>query len=257
MALTIEYDIANADEAEDALRRMGRGLEDNRRATLKLDESTRRHGQLAQQTTARMLAADQAAALQRDAMTAASFNKWIGHAMAASEWTRTAFGGTINAIGRGIADELVDGTHDWRNAMKQVLKQMIAVTAQLVIMRTLMTVVTGGSGGFIGLFHAGGQVMHRGGPVRAHSGMAMRHDEVPLIAQRGEFVLRRRAVDAVGLSALQRLNRGTASGASLNPTFHINVTTNENADPARLARDLGPEIVRYLRRESERGIRVV
>lgn len=56
-----------------------------------------------------------------------------------------------------------------------------------------------------------GQEMHKGGLVRAHNGLAV--DEVPIIAQRGEGILSRRGMGALGgAGELQRLNAGQGRG---------------------------------------------
>jgi hypothetical protein len=62
---------------------------------------------------------------------------------------------------------------------------------------------------------------HEGGFIqRLHSGgRALKPGEVPIIAQAGEFMLRRSAVDRLGPSLLRMLNEGKAPGSA----HHINV----------------------------------
>lgn len=119
-------------------------------------------------------------------------------------------------------------------------------------MRTLMTALTGGGAGWLTFLHAGGPVLHGGGPVRAHGGLALGFDEVPIVAQRGEFVMRRRAVERIGAERLAGANRGESIGGD-SFTFHVNVTAGGIADPRDLAERIGPELVDYLRREKRRG----
>jgi hypothetical protein len=80
--------------------------------------------------------------------------------------------------------------------------------------------------GIGGMFHTGGQVggvptMHSGGyiPIVAHNGLAS--DEIPIVAQRGESVLSRRATQSLGVDNVKRLNRGEAAGGG-NVTYIIN-----------------------------------
>jgi hypothetical protein len=56
---------------------------------------------------------------------------------------------------------------------------------------------------------------------RAHQGMHLAHDEVPLIGQVGEYMVSRRGVDAVGVPFLNAVNAGYVpqSGSSINFTY--------------------------------------
>jgi hypothetical protein len=60
---------------------------------------------------------------------------------------------------------------------------------------------------------------HRGGPIRAHNGLAV--DEVPVIAQTGEYVLSRKDVRGLGgFTGIDSLVRGGQSIA-IQPTIVI------------------------------------
>jgi hypothetical protein len=69
-----------------------------------------------------------------------------------------------------------------------------------------------GTGGEPAVHHMGGMIMHRGGlvPQRLHTG-GLASDEVPIIAQRGEFMMQRSAVQRYGLGTMRAINSGTAS----------------------------------------------
>jgi lambda family phage tail tape measure protein len=256
MPLTIEWELRNENASLEAIERMEQGLDASRQAIRDLNDEAMRSGFAVREFTSDIVSLEQRAAQQRDAMTKASFEKWIGHATEASEWTRRTFSSTIGVIGAGIAGELVDGAYDWQRALRGVLKQMLAVTAQMIIMRSLMTVMTGGTAGWTGFLHGGGGVLHGGGPIRAHSGTMLRDDEVPIVAQRGEFVLRKSAVDRLGEETVSRLNRGQAPAGAVN-TFNVSVNVAGVVDAATIAREIGPEIVEYLRREDERGVKIL
>jgi TP901 family phage tail tape measure protein len=60
--------------------------------------------------------------------------------------------------------------------------------------------------------HEGGMVAHEGGAVKMHMGGGLRSDERSAILQVGEYVVRRSAVQRVGLQALEAINRGQGGG---------------------------------------------
>ncbi len=79
----------------------------------------------------------------------------------------------------------------------------------------------------VGRKHGGGMVLHGGGGVwpRLHAGALvsdLAHDEVPIIARRGEFVVRAESVNAATLPLLQALNRGGNTAAPAGPALSIN-----------------------------------
>lgn len=70
-------------------------------------------------------------------------------------------------------------------------------------------------------YHSGGRIMHAGGAVkRMHAG-GLRRDEVPIIAQRGEYMVQKTAVDALGVRTMDAINsighgpRSVGSGGAL------------------------------------------
>ena len=99
-------------------------------------------------------------------------------------------------------------------------------------------------------FHQGGQVQqyHTGGMIsQYHSGGNV--DNVPIMAQEGEFVMRRSAVDSIGLENLNRMNRtGQASGGA-NITFTGNIMSDSFIEEEAI-----PKIKDALRRGADLGI---
>ena len=82
--------------------------------------------------------------------------------------------------------------------------------------------------GDLGYYHGGGYV--RGWP-RAHAGAwisSLARDEVPIIARRGEYVVRSESVNATTLPALKALNQraGQVAPPSLTANFTININGN-------------------------------
>ncbi|MBU4563283.1 MAG: hypothetical protein KMY53_07210 [Desulfarculus sp.] len=79
----------------------------------------------------------------------------------------------------------------------------------------------------IGVMHGGGYVM---GWPKAHAGAlisSLAHDEVPLIARRGEYVVRAEAVTPATLPALKALNQGAALQAAY-PAVNLHVEIHGN-----------------------------
>ncbi|MBU1155655.1 MAG: hypothetical protein KJ921_07375, partial [Proteobacteria bacterium] len=79
----------------------------------------------------------------------------------------------------------------------------------------------------LGVMHGGGYVM---GWPKAHAGAlisSLAHDEVPLIARRGEYVVRAEAVTPATLPALKALNQGAAPQAS-SPAVNLHVEIHGN-----------------------------
>lgn len=95
------------------------------------------------------------------------------------------------------------------------IAQITAMIAKLIIFKALSAAT--GVGGFLG------GLFHQGGIVKAHNGMSIASDEVPILAQTGEGILSRRGMDALGgVGVLNRLNKGQRSGGSNTINIEIN-----------------------------------
>ncbi|MCF8122916.1 MAG: hypothetical protein K9K34_10935 [Desulfarculaceae bacterium] len=80
----------------------------------------------------------------------------------------------------------------------------------------------------LGAMHGGGYVM---GWPKAHAGAlisSLAHDEVPLIARRGEYVVRAEAVTPATLPALKALNLGAANAQAAAPAVNLHVEIHGN-----------------------------
>lgn len=187
-----------------------------------------------------------------------AIREWTGMVMQANEFTRAAIMGTISTIGDGIADELVDGTHDWKKSLKQVLKQLISIAAQMLIIQGIYSALGRSSFGPLGVFmHQGGQVLHSGGEAkRYHSGSLLFRDEVPAVLQRGEYVINRRALMQPGaLQSARAINSGQGAGKVTSQHFEgsrysFQIHALDGADVERVVVD---KIVPILSREERRG----
>ncbi len=116
---------------------------------------------------------------------------------------------------------------------RQVIGIINQMLAQYIVAKAIMgistifsggsRVITGGVGGtttqttqFGTTWSPSAGSYHRGGLIRAHSGLAV--DEVPIVAQRGEYILSRRGVAAAGgIEAVEKINRGEVSSGMI---FH-------------------------------------
>lgn len=172
-------------------------------------------------------------------------------------------GGAISTIGDGIAGQLVDGTYDWERAWKNVLKQVISVTAQMLIIQginaAIMAMTSGAGAGAGSLLKGMPFIFHGGGTVvgeRHHAG-ELKSDEIPAILQTGEFVLRREAVRRLGATSLYDLNRTGELPAPGN-TFQIQINVEGAAerDPRALAESIAEPLIEILRREEGRNRRI-
>lgn len=64
--------------------------------------------------------------------------------------------------------------------------------------------------------HEGGLVKQNGIQKFAHGGMVQGQDNVPILAQAGEFIMKREAVQDIGVSQLAQMNRSGSSGVTIN-----------------------------------------
>jgi len=107
---------------------------------------------------------------------------------------------------------------DFGKAILQILTQAIA---KLILVKTLGAALEPVFGfNLFKAYHQGGVIRkHLGGIIRAHQGLAV--DEVPIIALRGEGILSRRGMSALGGErSLNRLNQGNSLGGNQEIHYH-------------------------------------
>ena len=99
-----------------------------------------------------------------------------------------------------------------------------------------------GAEGGIGL----AEQMHTGGmiPQSYHQG-----GDVPIIAQEGEFVMRRSAVESIGVENLNRMNRTGQASDGINVTFSGNVMSDDFVEDVAI-----PKIKDAIRRGADIGV---
>ena len=66
----------------------------------------------------------------------------------------------------------------------------------------------------MGIAHTGGYINSSGNIQRfANGGVIQAEDNVPILAQSGEFVMSRKAVQSIGLETMNRINEGGGAGS--------------------------------------------
>ena len=163
----------------------------------------------------------------------------------------TAFASSLDQFVAGTLGSITAGAEGGAEAIRELIDSMRGVSGASsgVVARALgkgessLTFVDTARGGQVdelglyiggsnnnaeyGYYHQGGVV--RGWP-RAHAGAlisSLARDEVPIVARRGEYVVRAESVTAASLPALKALNQGGAApGGDMTVNFDININGN-------------------------------
>mgnify|MGYP003113769168 CR=1 FL=1 len=157
--------------------------------------------------------------------------------------------------------EGINNNARFAEAFGNMLKQIAAQIAAKAGVFALMSIFTKGTFAkgvnfldFIGegIFHQGGQVQGyaTGGMIPMstyHSGGGV--DNVPIMAQEGEFVMRRSAVESIGVENLNRMNRTGQASGGVNVTFSGNVMSDDFVEDVAI-----PKIKDAIRRGADIGV---
>ena len=173
------------------------------------------------------LGAEQTGAL-RDAAFGLAEQLYLGE-MSVEQITASLQENFTGALEQAIASG--NATAESMRSVSQAIKSIPTYWNTLV--ETTYT-SEGGSAGIVR--HQGGLLMHGGGFLaglpRLHTGSmvsALAHDEVPVIARRGEYVVRAESVNAATLPLLQALNQtGQARAQSSPPQVNLHVEVHGN-----------------------------
>ena len=151
-------------------------------------------------------------------------------AMMDSEKKKTTF--TINNINK-LSSALAQATLNGQNLGDAVVNSIKAIAVEMASKAFIFTAFQAlGIGGvgtasktlgqFLGFAHTGGLIKEDGDIQRfATGGVVQGQDNVPIMAQAGEFVIRKAVVEQVGVDNLARLNSG--EGGSGN-TIYVNIS---------------------------------
>ena len=145
--------------------------------------------------------------------------------------------------------------------MERIIASFIAKWATWKIMTTVFSSFTGGApslfGWTPGSFGTGvdefGEGFSFGEPHSMHSGGMIQSyhqgGNVPIMAQEGEYVMRRSAVESIGLENLNRMNRTGQAGGGANITFTGNIMSDSFIEEEAI-----PKIKDAIRRGADLGI---
>ncbi|MCB2193748.1 MAG: hypothetical protein KQI62_19385, partial [Deltaproteobacteria bacterium] len=138
----------------------------------------------------------------------------------------------LNGFVARTLNNLTQGAQDGTKALKNLINSMNQAQNQGGRLNGLGAGGGGssssGKGAVLGVMHGGGYVM---GWPKAHAGAlisSLARDEVPLIARRGEYVVRSEAVTATTLPALKALNQGVAAPQASSPAVNLHVEIHGN-----------------------------
>tara|TARA_R100000664_G_scaffold1423_1_gene3609 strand:- start:4148 stop:6073 length:1926 start_codon:yes stop_codon:yes gene_type:complete len=151
-----------------------------------------------------------------------------------------------------LAAGAINGLGNAMNIMSQETDNAGQRMQQFLQVAGALLVVFGGTAGSVGsilaaigsipipssnIAHTGGLITNRGVQRFANGGVVQGQDNVPILAQAGEFVMRRDAVQNIGLDNLTSMNRtGNAGGVT------INISGNMVANESFVRDTLIPEI---------------
>lgn len=121
---------------------------------------------------------------------------------------------TSNQLAKDFSGAITDwitGAQSFGDAMKSILKQLIAQLIQAAIYATIVAACTGGGGGFAARWKgAFGKCLATGGSVDGPG--TGTSDSIPAMLSNGEYVLNAQAVDRLGVPFLNGLNTGRLRG---------------------------------------------
>ena len=150
------------------------------------------------------------------------------------------------------------GARTWKNFGKVLTQQLESIVATYLANLATFHLLSWLLGGPMAGMGGAGKALaglkkptlfgfHEGGVIpQYHSGGSV--DDVPIMAQEGEFMMRRSAVESIGLENLNRMNRtGQVSGANI--TFTGNIMSDSFIEEEAI-----PKIKDALRRGADLGI---
>tara|TARA_R100001086_G_scaffold97922_2_gene48698 strand:+ start:2028 stop:3881 length:1854 start_codon:yes stop_codon:yes gene_type:complete len=118
----------------------------------------------------------------------------------------------------------------FKRTAQVIAAQVAAMVVEIAILQFLGVPQAGGGGGglFSRLFvgHKGGSISNKGVQAFNTGGMVQGKDNVPILAQAGEYIIKRDSAQSIGLDTLNKINE-TGQAGSVNIHFNAPVT---NAD---------------------------
>jgi len=146
---------------------------------------------------------------------------------------------TINKFSKLMSDSIINA-NDFEDAIsatsvafRKALTSMAVEMASRAALFALFSGLTGGAGAFamgnIGKFALTGGVAHKGGLIKddgrvqrfATGGSVKGGDNVPILAQGGEYVMQRSAVQSIGIENLNRMNQSGGGSVTVNVSGNV------------------------------------
>tara|TARA_R100000329_G_scaffold129472_1_gene108421 strand:- start:874 stop:3051 length:2178 start_codon:yes stop_codon:yes gene_type:complete len=141
-----------------------------------------------------------------------------------------ALKGSFNSLSNTLVEAAVNGRH-MGDAISGALKKIATQIAVKGAVFGLINVLTGGGAGallggfgsfaFGGIAHSGGLIQNNRIQKFANGGVVEGEDNVPILAQNGEFVMSRSAVESVGIETMNRINQTGNAGVTVNVTGNV------------------------------------
>ena len=134
-----------------------------------------------------------------------------------------------------FSDNIGDAIINGQNLGDAVVNSLKAIAAELVAQAAsfaILNMITGGGfsaskAGFnlLGavfpkLGHTGGAVTKNGVQAFANGGVVQGRDNVPILAQAGEFIIRRESAQSIGLDSLRQMNESGQAPSNINVHIH-------------------------------------
>jgi hypothetical protein len=158
----------------------------------------------------------------------------------------------VDRLSSALAEATLNGQNMGEAVVNSIRAIAVEMASKAFIFTAFQALGIGGVGTagktlaqFLGFAHTGGLIKDNGNVQKfARGGMVQGEDNVPIMAQAGEFVIRKAVVEQIGVDNLARLNNGeTGVGNTVNVNISGNMIGNEE-----FVRDtLIPEINRTVR----------
>jgi len=136
----------------------------------------------------------------------------------------------INSMSSALADATLNGEHLGMAVEKSLKRIAVQITAKTGVYALLATLFSGAglATGFgaslkfaLGIAHTGGLIKDNKVQKFATGGVVKGQDNVPILAQNGEFVMSRSAVEAIGIENMNKINQGGGAGVTVNVSGNV------------------------------------
>ena len=141
---------------------------------------------------------------------------------------------SIDSMSTALANAALNGDHMGRQiekALKRIAAQILAKAGVFALLTAIFP-GTAAAAGLKGInpftFALGLNTAHTGGLIKdrkvqkfATGGVVEGEDNVPILAQNGEFVMSRSAVESVGIETMNRINQTGSAGVTVNISGNV------------------------------------